>query len=81
MKAGRHWHICPLSGPSQKQITPACVLKPQALICSRYRVCAHVCVYHCVGSHVHIYGVCEHACIISVCLYTVYIQYTGKYVH
>lgn len=70
-KARRHWCIRPLSGPSQKQTTPACMLKPQAFICSWYRVCAHVCVYHCV---------CVLVCTFMVCLYVhayvcVYIQY------
>lgn len=58
-KACRHRCIRPLGGPSQKQTAPACVLKPRALICSLYRVCAQ---YRCVSARVHISEV-------SVCAY------------
>ena len=72
-KARRHLYICPLSGPSHREATPACVLEPQALICSW--ICAHVCTYDWVRAHVHIYAcVLAHACILSW-VHIVYIVY------
>lgn len=65
-KARRHRGIHPLCGPSQ---TPACVLKPQALICSQYRVCAQVCVCICTRLYMHVsFNVCSN----EVPLYTYY---------
>lgn len=43
-KACGHLCIRLLSGPRQKQTTPACVPQPQAFICSG--VCAHVGEYN-----------------------------------
>lgn len=72
-KACRHWRIRPLGGSSQNQTAPAYVLKPQALICSQYQVCAHVYVHYCVVAHVHIYGVFVRACILQcVFIYSIY---------
>lgn len=78
-KARRHRRIRPLGGPTQKQTTPACVLKPQALICSPYRVCAHV-VHHCVGAHVHINGVFYSACILQCVFICSIFMYISEFV-